>query len=99
MVERIELDGVDLAYEKRPGQKGSAPVVFVHGLGGSINSWWAQLAACEERGRPCVASDQRGGGVSAKPPGPYSVEQGADDLMALLDALEVERPVLVGHSV
>ena len=51
MAEWMELDGVGLAYEKRPGAKSSAAIVFVHGLGGSINSWWAQLAACEERGR------------------------------------------------
>jgi 3-oxoadipate enol-lactonase len=99
MAERMELDGVDLAYDRRPGEAGSATIVLVHGLGGSINSWWAQLAACEEQGRPCVAYDQRGAGLSAKPPGPYSVEQWADDLLALLDALELERPVLVGHSV
>jgi 3-oxoadipate enol-lactonase len=99
MAEWMELDGVDLAYESRPGEAGSATIVLVHGLGGSINSWWAQLAACEERGRPCVAYDQRGAGLSAKPPGPYSVEQWAEDLVALLDALELERPILVGHSV
>ncbi len=95
----MELDGVTLAYERRSGASSSATVVFVHGLGGSINSWWAQLAACEARGRPCVAYDQRGAGLSTKPEGSYSVEQWAEDLMALLDALEVERPILVGHSV
>ena len=46
-----------------------------------------------------MAYDQRGAGLSAKPPGPYSVELWADDLVRLLDALEVERPLLVGHSV
>jgi 3-oxoadipate enol-lactonase len=46
-----------------------------------------------------VAYDQRGAGLSAKPPGPYSVEQWAEDLVALLDALEIEHPILVGHSV
>jgi len=99
MAERMKLDGVDLAYEGRPGSAGKATIVLVHGLGGSINSWWAQLAACEAAGHPCVAYDQRGAGLSTKPSGPYSVEQWADDLVALLDALEVERPVLVAHSV
>ncbi len=99
MAERMELDGVTLAYEQRSGAPNSATVVFVHGLGGSINSWWAQLAACDKRGYPCMAYDQRGAGLSAKPEGPYSVEQWAEDLMALLDALDVERPILVGHSV
>jgi 3-oxoadipate enol-lactonase len=99
MAERMELDGVSLAYDTRPGAGDSATIVFVHGLGGSINSWWAQLAACEADGRPCLAYDQRGAGLSAKPPGPYSVEGWAEDLMALLDALEIERPILIGHSV
>jgi pimeloyl-ACP methyl ester carboxylesterase len=99
MAERMELDEVTLAYEQRAIAPGSTTVVFVHGLGGSINSWWAQLAACEERGHPCVAYDQRGAGLSSRPPGPYSVEMWARDLVALLNALEVERPILVGHSV
>jgi pimeloyl-ACP methyl ester carboxylesterase len=99
MAERMELDGVTLAYEERAGTGGAATIVFVHGLGGSIHSWWAQLAACEGRGLRCVAYDQRGAGLSAKPPGPYSVELWSRDLAQLLEALGVERPVLVGHSV
>lgn len=101
MSERLELDGVTFAYEER----GSAPatgegaIVFVHGLGGSSNSWWAQLAACEARGVRAVAYDQRGAGRSTKPPGPYSVELWAEDLERVLDGLGVERAILVGHSV
>jgi 3-oxoadipate enol-lactonase len=99
MAERLELEDVVLAYEDRRGADGAGTIVLVHGLGGSIHSWWAQLAACEERGHRCVAYDQRGAGLSTKPPGPYSVELWARDLVRLLDALAVERPLLVGHSV
>ncbi len=101
MPERIELDGVMLACEERAGdsEAGDAAVVFVHGLGGSSYSWWAQLAACEARGRRAVAYDQRGAGRSTKPPGPYSVELWAKDLERVLDHLGVERAILVGHSV
>ena len=98
MAERLELEDVTLAYEERPGAGSAATIVFVHGLGGSIHSWWAQLAACEERGHRCLAYDQRGAGQSAKPPGPYSVELWARDLVGLLEALDVGRPMLVGHS-
>jgi pimeloyl-ACP methyl ester carboxylesterase len=101
MSKTIELDGVNFAYEERgsssQGEEGA--IVFVHGLGGSFHSWWAQLAACEARGRWALAYDQRGAGRSAKPPGPYSVELWAQDLEMLLDGLGVERAVLVGHSV
>jgi pimeloyl-ACP methyl ester carboxylesterase len=97
MAERVELEDVRLAYEERPGD--GATVVFVHGLGGSFHSWWAQLAACEERGLRALAYDQRGAGLSDKPPGPYSVELWARDLVGFLDAVDVHRPILVGHSV
>ena len=74
-------------------------VLFVHGLGGSAYAWWAQLAACEAGGYRAIAYDQRGAGRSSKPAGPYSVEQWAEDLVGLLDALGIERAALVGHSV
>src|SRR5919197_1470922 len=99
MAERLELEDVTIAYEERQGGGRSPTVVFVHGLGGSARSWWAQLAACEEAGYRAIAYDQRGAGLSSKPAGPYSVELWARDLLRLIEALEVERPVLVGHSV
>ncbi len=100
MGERIELDDVQLVYEDRgAASPHGSPVVFLHGLGGSVYSWWGQLAACEERGHRVVAYDQRGAGRSSKPPGPYSIELWARDLERVLDALEIERAILVGHSV
>jgi pimeloyl-ACP methyl ester carboxylesterase len=99
VAERIELEDVTLAYEHRPGEPAAASIVFVHGLGGSSYSWWPQLAACEARGHSAVAYDQRGAGLSSRPAGPYSVELWARDLVHLVDALAIERPLLVGHSV
>jgi len=94
---RIEIEGVELAYEDTGG---SGPVVlFVHGLGGSANGWLAQLEACRELGWRGVAHDQRGAGRSALPDAPLSVERWAEDACALLGALEIERAALVGHSV
>jgi 3-oxoadipate enol-lactonase len=88
---------MSLAYEDGGGD---GPVVlFMHGLGGSAYGWWAQLAALRERGYRAIAYDQRGAGRSSKPPGPYSVEQWAEDAGRLLDGLGVERAALVGHSV
>ena len=100
MASRVHLDGA------RPGRRGaasggggSAAIVFLHGLGGSSYSWWAQLAACEARGLRAIAYDQRGAGRSAKPGGPYSVGLWAEDVERMLDRLEVGRAILVGHSV
>ena len=97
MAQRLEIgDGVTLAHH----EVGQGPaVIFVHALGGRAYQWWAQLRACEERGYRGIAYDQRGAGLSSKPPGPYSVELWARDLERLLDGLGVERAALVGHSV
>ena len=97
MAERIHAAGITFAYEDTGG---SAPaVVFAHGLGGSSNSWLAQLEECRHRGWRGIAYDQRGAGRTEKPPGPYSVEGWAEDLAALLDGLGLQRAALVGHSV
>jgi 3-oxoadipate enol-lactonase len=96
--ERIGIgDDVSLAYEDTGGA--DPRVVFVHGLGGSAEIWEAQLRACEKRGFRGTAYDQRGAGSSPRPDGPYTVELWVEDLIALLDALEVERTALVGNSV
>jgi pimeloyl-ACP methyl ester carboxylesterase len=97
MTEQIEIDGLTLAYEDTGGE--GPAVVFLHGLGGSANAWLAQLQACRQRGWRGIAYDQRGAGRSDKPSGPYSVEQWALDACRLLDALQVGRTAIVGHSV
>ena len=99
MFDRVELDGLSLLYEERRSEDGGTAIVFVHGLGGSIYSWWPQLDACEEAGLHVLAYDQRGAGLSAKPPGPYSVAGWAEDVERLLDELSLERVTLVGQSV
>ena len=98
MAKRIELEDVSLSYEER-GPAAADAVVFLHGLGGSAYSWWAQLAACEAQGLRAIAFDQRGAGLSSKPAGPYSVDRWAEDLERLLDGLGIGRAALVGHSV
>lgn len=97
MAERRDVNGVVLAVEDSGGD--GPAVVFVHGLGGSIETWRAQLRAAAEGGFRAVAYDQRGAGLSAKPEGPYSVDQWVADLAGLIDALGLERVALVGNSV
>ena len=67
-------------------------------LAGSTHRMWdAQLAALEQRFR-VIRYDTRGHGDSPVPPGPYGIDDLADDLVALLDRLDVERAHLVGLS-
>ncbi|KWX21346.1 adhesin [Mycolicibacterium wolinskyi] len=79
------------------GRPDAPVVVFSNSLGSTYRMWDAQLAAFEERFR-VVRYDTRGHGQSPVPDGPYSIDDLADDVVALLDALDVERAHVVGLS-
>ncbi|MFL5577418.1 MAG: alpha/beta fold hydrolase [Gemmatimonadaceae bacterium] len=81
------------------GASGSElPALFVHGLVGHTGFWEHTLAHAA-RHRRAFALDLRGHGRSAQPAdGDYSVEGFAADVAAVLDALQLERVALVGHS-
>jgi pimeloyl-ACP methyl ester carboxylesterase len=74
----------------------ATPVVFVHGLGGQINTW-ADAMTRLSGGRRVVAFDARGHGQSARA-AVNSIEAWADDLLAVVQACGLTRFVLVGHS-
>lgn len=73
------------------------PVVLVHGLALSAAVWAHQLRqlSCDHR---VIAVDLRGHGQSLPGPGGYSMDRLAQDLLVVLEALDVRRGVLVGHS-
>lgn len=79
------------------GRSDGPVVVFSNSLGSTHRMWDAQLAAFEERFR-VVRYDTRGHGGSPVPDGPYSIDDLADDLVALLDSLDVAQAHLVGLS-
>lgn len=72
------------------------PIVFLHALGRDATDWLRVLEAMHSRWR-CIALDQRGHGESVWP-GEYSFDLLEDDLRAFADSLELERFVLVAHS-
>ncbi len=82
-------------YYTQAGTQG-LPVVFVHGAAGSHLHWSNQVRALGAIAR-AVALDLPGHGRSAQP-GRASVEAYCDLVLGLLDALEFERAVIVGHS-
>ncbi|MBS9536183.1 3-oxoadipate enol-lactonase [Mycobacterium sp. M1] len=74
-----------------------AVVVLSNSLGSTHRMWDAQIGALEERFR-VVRYDTRGHGESPVPAGPYTIDDLADDVVALLDRLGVQRAHLVGLS-
>jgi 3-oxoadipate enol-lactonase len=64
------------------------PLLLIHELGGSSESWWRFLPLAA-RTRRTVAVDLRGAGRSEKPPGNFELANQADDLAALIGAASV----------
>ena len=76
------------------------PVIFSHGFPELWYSWRHQMRALAEAGYRAIAPDQRGYGDSSAPQEirAYSVHHLVGDLVGVLDALGLERAVVVGHD-
>lgn len=74
-----------------------APLLLIAGLGGLGSFWRNQVAVLRQR-FTVITFDQRGAGRSTHSDMPYSIEQMAEDTLALMDHLHLERATLVGHS-
>jgi len=82
------------------GPDDGAPVLFLHGNASSA-TWWEETMAALPAGWRGIAPDQRGFGAadfSAKIDATRGAGDWADDALALLDALGIERAHLVGNS-
>ncbi|MEZ4594874.1 MAG: alpha/beta hydrolase [Chloroflexota bacterium] len=90
----INLENISLYYEE---QGAGEPLILLHGLGSDGRSWEYQRPSFAQQFRVIVV-DVRGHGRSAKPLGPYSVPQFANDIFALLDYLQIDRFHLLGLS-
>jgi len=79
------------------GKSEGQPVVFLHGWPDSWFSFSRVLSALPDDIR-ALAIDQRGFGESDRPEHGYAIRDLAQDVVAFLDALGIERATLVGHS-
>ncbi len=75
-----------------------APVVLLHGGLGRTGNWGYQVPALVESGYRAVVIDSRGHGRSTRDGQPYSYELMASDVLAVMDALHLDRVVFVGWS-
>lgn len=90
----VTTNGIDLYYERH----GSGPVVaLIPGLGYDGWMWHKMIPGLAEQFQ-VVSIDNRGSGQSDKPPGPYTAQMLAADVIGLLDALGERKAHIVGHS-
>ncbi|MGH2618499.1 MAG: alpha/beta fold hydrolase [Thermomicrobiales bacterium] len=92
----IASGDVTIAITEFP-HPGRPAVIMLHGIGSRGESWWPVIDPLAERFH-LVQIDMRGHGASGKPERGYLVEHYAADLEAALDALALEQPRLMGHS-
>lgn len=91
--------GVRLHVNRWEGGSGSgAPFLLVHGLASNARIWDGVASRLDELDHPVAAVDQRGHGLSDKPDDGYDFETVTDDLVAVIEALGLERPVVAGQS-
>ena len=88
------VGSLDLYYEEHGS---GPPLLLLMGLAADSTAWMFQLPAFERQYRTIVM-DNRGVGRSAKPPGPYTIHEMADDSAGLLDVLDIRRAHVVGVS-
>src|ERR1700729_4216396 len=74
------------------------PIVFSRACPLSADDWDAQMLFFLHHGYRVIAHDRRGHGRSGQPGQGNDMDTYADDLAAVLDALDVKDAMLVGHS-
>ena len=91
---KLEHRGCQLHYELRGA---GPPVVWIQGTGLHGGGWQPQVEELAAR-YACLTFDNRGMGTSQPQGVPLSIEQMAEDTLALMDAMGWESAHLVGHS-
>jgi pimeloyl-ACP methyl ester carboxylesterase len=90
----LQVGDIELYYESHGT---GDPLVLIGGLGLAVSETQPLIKALAA-GYRVIAADNRGAGRSAKPPGPYTIEQMAADIVGLLARLGVPRAHVLGIS-
>lgn len=94
-----DIDGIRFHYEDHgPRQGRPKPVIFVHGFSVSGEVFEPQAVALSGDYR-VISLDERGCGQSDRPMDGYEIAKQSEDLRAFIQELNLQHPVLVGHSI
>ncbi|BBD99962.1 alpha/beta hydrolase [Sphingobium amiense] len=99
MIERIVLNGAELAYSTYGVEGGKEALLFVHGYAmRATGPLYGELLTALSKRHAVYALDLRGHGASKDSWANWSFETLADDIVAFVEALRLDQPVFVGHS-
>lgn len=93
-MENVRCEGSNICYSDQ-GQ--GEVILLLHGFCGS-SAYFEQVIPLLSGSYRVIAPDLRGHGASDAPLGPYNIDQMADDVLSLLNALEIPQVYLLGHS-
>ncbi|MGI9333893.1 MAG: 3-oxoadipate enol-lactonase [Gammaproteobacteria bacterium] len=93
----IQINATRIFYQWDGPSRGDV-VMLSNSLASNLGMWVHQVPALVEAGFRVLRYDSRGMGASQVPVGPYTVGMLADDVIALMDALDVERVHFCGLS-
>jgi non-heme chloroperoxidase len=85
-------------FVKDLGAKDAQPILFSHGWPLSSDAWDGQMLFMLQHGYRVIAHDRRGHGRSDQPDFGNDMDTYADDLAAVIDALDLDNLIMVGHS-
>lgn len=91
----LSTGNITLHYHRSGGSK--PPLIMLHGLTAS-GACWAPLARLLENDFDIIMPDARGHGQSDAPPQGYGYDDLADDVISLIGALGLQKPLVMGHS-
>ena len=91
---KMHANGIEIYYEI---QGTGLPLVLIAGI--SYTHWmWHRMAPELAKQYQVILFDNRGVGESEAPPGPYSAQMMAEDTAGLLEALDIQKAAIMGHS-
>lgn len=95
IMKKTKGDGINIQVAIWEGA--GKEILSIHGLTANCRFWDCLASALSPRHK-LIAMDLRGRGLSDKPPTGYSIDSHCKDVLALMDDLGLQRPVLMGHS-
>ena len=93
----MTVNDIELNY-RIDGPRDGDPLLLSNSLASTLDMWRPQMGPLTDAGFRVVRYDSRGHGASGVSGGPYTVSQLANDALALLDALDIERAHFCGLS-
>jgi len=95
---KIDINGIEIEYQRYGPNTGRAEsIIFAHGAGGNLLSWFQQIPYFSRK-YDCIVFSHRGFGHSYDSKDALGVESFPDDLKSLVDALEIKNMHLVAQS-